>query len=56
MVYMIAKHAPRLQACSHEIFNLGLRNDHPKIKKTKFYLEGGFDDDLITDPNIVDPE
>ena len=40
------------KACSHEIFNLGLRNDSRKLQKTTFYLEGGFHNDLITDPAI----
>jgi len=42
------------KACAHEIFNLGQRTFPNYVKKTQFYKQGGYDDDLITDPSIPD--
>jgi len=42
------------KACAHEIFNLGQRTFPKFVKKTQFFKQGGYDDDLITDPAIPD--
>jgi len=42
------------KACSHEIFNLGKATFPKKWQKTQFYLDGGYHEDLITDPEIQD--
>lgn len=42
------------KACAHEIFNIGLGNHSQKIQRTQFYKEGGFHDEMITDPALGD--